>query len=639
MSPSAVKTANQAAVTAAYNALRGFESVPHNWNGSASRCQAGADSQANRDATIAAINTYRAMAGLDPLREDKALSSRAAYAALIMEANNRVTHYPAKNSACWTQTGYTESGRSNLTLGAHGAAAVSALMTDTGPTNEATVGHRSWLLKPRLGSVGTASSARTNAISVQGGATNQKAANPAAIPWPSAGYFPWQWVRPYMSWSVSSAGADFSAARVTVTKNGQPISASRYPSGPTKGVETLVWSMSDVTQPAPGVTDSYEVKVTGVRQAAAGSFSYSVKIYWVPEIEINESLNYNILPSGSQLATGRSILSSYIGLKPAQAKATRQWLADGVPIAGATGVTLLLTDRLQCLPIGIRYSATYPGAATVSRTWNSIASWEGCPAPTGLRLPSAGTIKAPFASLSLLPDVNGNGLGEIIALDQASKLVLYPLTTTTSLGQPGRLGYGFTGHRLYSPGDWNRDGWPDIMTITPDNLLWLYPGATGGRIGSGRQIGNGWGGYQLVPSGDVTGDGVPDLLAVDSTGYLWIYPNDGRGGFRSRVKAGHGWSGLRLYAAGDADRNGTNDIFMLNPAGDLYFYGGYGNAVFATKRKVGNGWTGFELLSGTDLTGDGMADIVGRSTEGNLYLYRGTGGGAFAKKIQVGRGW
>jgi hypothetical protein len=441
-----------------------------------------------------------------------------------------------------------------------------------------------------------------------------------------------------MSWSVSAAGADFSGAAVSVTKNGRPVTATRYPTGELYGVESLVFSVSGVTEPALGTVDAYRVSVTGVRGARGSAHTYEVKLYRVPEVKMSDALNVDVVPGG-KLAVGKSLLHGVAGVSPPGAKVTRQWLAGGEAIAGATGPVLRLTAQLECVPIGIRLTGTYPGAVPVTKTFSDVGEWEGCRAPTGLNLPGRGTVSTPFASLTLFPDVNGDGYGEIVAVDQASKLVIYPFARGSTLGQAGRMGYTFAGHRLHAAGDWNRDGQPDLMTLTSTNDLWLYPGRGGGRIGAGQKIGHGWGGYQLVPAGDLTGDGAPDALGVDPKGYLWVYPNDGRGAFASRFRTGHGWTGLRLYAAGDANGDGRHDILMVNPRGDLYFYAGLGGGRFGMGKKVGNGWNSYELIAGTDVTGDALADIVGRSPAGKLFLYRGLGSGKFATAKQIGNGW
>ncbi|MDR2381134.1 MAG: FG-GAP-like repeat-containing protein [Bifidobacteriaceae bacterium] len=631
---------SRATAIAAYKTIKAASQVPSGWTGSVSGCKVGSTSAASRTATFTAINTYRAMAGLSPVKEDTALSNRAQYAALIVQANQLVTHYPSSRSACYTTTGAAESARANLAVGSQGASTIDGYMADASDeSNRSTVGHRRWLLRPQTATMGTASTINGNATTVAGGPTNASAKNPALIPWPSAGYFPWQWTSPSMSWSVSASGADFSAAKVKVTKDGKAVKTTAYPVDTAGGIESLVWKMPDVTQPAPGAVDTYKVAVSGVLGAQAGSFTYEVNLFWVPEVKINTELNIDVGPTGDKLAVGRSVMSAGTGVSPSDAKVTRQWTANGADIAGATGAVLRLTANLECLPIGIRLTASYPEAATVTRSWNNVLPWEGCPAPSGLNLPSAGTVNSPFSSIALFPDANGNGLGEVAAVDQTGKLVMYPLTSATKLGIPGKMGQGFGTHTLYSPGDWTGDGKPDLLTVRADYTMWLYQGKGSGAIASGQQIGHGWGGYQLMPCGDLNGDSRPDLLAVDRDGLLWVYPNNGNGAFGRRFQVGHGWKGLKLYAAGDADRNGTNDIFMINPAGVLYFYAGKGNGGFRPAKQVGHGWCGLELFAGADLTGDGLADILSRTAEGKLNLYPGKGGGAFFKPVELGRGW
>ncbi|MDR1799464.1 MAG: FG-GAP-like repeat-containing protein [Bifidobacteriaceae bacterium] len=600
---------------------------------------AGSVSSAAQTATFTAINTIRALAGLDPVSEDKNLSANAQQAALIIMANSAVTHHPATNSKCYTYQGGNASATSNLVLGATGARAVTVYMEDPGTSNQPYVGHRRWLLKPQLATMGSGSTNNSNAIQVIGGRINSSATNPTFIPWPTAGYFPAQWAPNGMSWSVSSVGADFSNATVKVTKNGTTLSTSTFTPNNSYGVNTLVWQRPTMTTPANGTVDVYQVTVSGVRGVSKSSYTYQVKLYQVLETFLGGNVNTRVTPGGAPDAgsTVRYVSASY---GPSGAQLSFQWTRNGRDISGATGSTYTLTWADRCLPIGLKLTVSMTGAVSSSGTFDNLVDW-GCSPPATLNLPGVGTLEVPFSQIALTPDVNDDGLGEILAVDQSGDLVVYPFSRGGTLATPGQAGVGFTTSTVYAPGDWNRDGKADLLTVTPNGKLYLLPGQGKGVFGSAVEIGHGWTGYRIIPSGDLTRDGNPDLLAIDSKGLLWVYAGNGKGAFKpGRLAAGRGWVGLNLYAAGDLNRDGRSDILMVNPTtGDLYSYAGRGNGTFGAATKVGHGWTGLTLVAGSDLNGDGRGDIVGRTQDGRLLFYAGRGNGSFKASTQIGTGW
>jgi hypothetical protein len=249
----------------------------------------------------------------------------------------------------------------------------------------------------------------------------------------------------------------------------------------------------------------------------------------------------------------------------------------------------------------------------------------------------------PMTQITLSKDMNGDGRGEVLAVDKYGRMLAYPSSTTGSLGTRIQIGAGFEDKTVYAPGDWNGDGNSDVIARDAAGDLWLYRGPSGTCLADPVKIGNGWNGYRVTPTGDLNGDGKADLLAIkESTGALLLYKGNGTGGFYSPYpQVGNGWSGWDLYAAGDANGDGKNDILGIERStSKLYFYAGLGSGSFATKVQVGNGWGAFAMGAGADLNGDGRSDLVGRNNEtGALYFYKATGSGAFATKVQVGTGW
>lgn len=84
---------------------------------------------------------------------DAALSRKAQEAALLMMANEQLSHYPPADWKCYSSGGAEAAGRSNLSLGNKGAAAVASQMRDAGKGNGG-AGHRRWLLYPHTRTMG-----------------------------------------------------------------------------------------------------------------------------------------------------------------------------------------------------------------------------------------------------------------------------------------------------------------------------------------------------------------------------------------------------------------------------------------------------------------------------------------------------
>jgi hypothetical protein len=268
----------------------GWTSAAIGWTGSQAACTAGVTSAAFKDAVAHRINYFRAMAGVPPvITFADAANLKAQAAALMMSANGNLSHSPPSSWKCYSSTGAAGAGSSNLAMGAYGWNAITMYMRDPGSGNTAS-GHRRWILYPPTLVMGTGdvpgggSYWSTNSLVVFGYAVSSPAPAPrdGFVAWPPAGYVPYPLV--FARWSFSVAGADFSAATVSMSSNGSPISVTQSPIANGYGDNTLVWiplGLGDSANwPAISADATYNVTVSNVKiSGAPRSFSYSVTVF------------------------------------------------------------------------------------------------------------------------------------------------------------------------------------------------------------------------------------------------------------------------------------------------------------------------------------------------------------------------
>lgn len=281
---SAIDTTSKAAVNAAYwSKYAPKQSLSIDWLlGSVLGCIPGITSSTTNAATLSSLNFVRSLAGLGPVSFSSTMNTAAQKAALIMDANDALSHNPSSSWKCWTSTGAATAAKSNLALSYPSIQAgriVDLYMDDPGATNTS-VGHRRWLLNPFTTTMGSGSTPTANAIQVVG-PTNAYRPNPKWVGWPSAGYFP-NTMEPNGRWSLSSGYKDvsFKYARVAVYKsNGTKVSGI-YKYTPHGGYAqpTLVWKMPS----SFSKSTSYTVVVTGIKKSGySGSLTakYTVKLF------------------------------------------------------------------------------------------------------------------------------------------------------------------------------------------------------------------------------------------------------------------------------------------------------------------------------------------------------------------------
>ena len=279
----AVDTSSKAAVNSAYwSRYAPKYNVLVDWlGGSILGCLPGLTSATTNNATLSALNYVRSLAGLAPVTFSSSLNSSAQRAALIMAANNSLSHEPTSNWKCWSSSGAAAAGRSNLALAypsLHAGQIIDLYMDDQGDSNVA-AGHRRWILNPFATVMGTGTTNTANALTVIGPSSAYRP-NPPYVGWPTAGYFP-NALEPGGRWSLSAGSKkiNFAYARVyAYNHDGVRIPVRKYSVHTGYAQPTVVWQMPSWI----GQNGSYRIKVTGIKKSGySGSYStsYTVRLF------------------------------------------------------------------------------------------------------------------------------------------------------------------------------------------------------------------------------------------------------------------------------------------------------------------------------------------------------------------------
>ncbi len=281
-----VNTNDRQAVVALYKDfyLPGFE-VKMEWTGSVAAQNPGTVSPAYSQATVQRLNYFRALCGLPSVGWNASQSAKCQQAALMMSANNALSHEPPSSWLCYTADGAEAAGKSNLYLGVAGPRAIDGYIDDSGVNNSA-VGHRRWIFYPPLSEVGTGSVnaaggyKTADALWVLGN-TGPRPGSPKFVAWPSAGYFPRRHLPASGRWSFSVADANWSSTTITMTRDGSSVGVTMEPDDIGFGDRTIVW-LPENGGPAgyQGPEDVWVVTVNGVKvDNATKNYSYTVRVF------------------------------------------------------------------------------------------------------------------------------------------------------------------------------------------------------------------------------------------------------------------------------------------------------------------------------------------------------------------------
>lgn len=187
-----------------------------------SSCEPGSYSTVGKKGTLDRINALRFFAGLEPVVENSGYSQGAQACALIMDAENRLSHTPDETWDCYSDVGADGAGHSNIST-QPSIPSVMAYMEDAGANNYAALGHRRWILDSRMTQVGMGSTADYSCLWVvpEGGAGQPSA---DYVAWPPGGEVPFSALGygniDDTGWSLQSSTFNIGNGIITVSSEG-----------------------------------------------------------------------------------------------------------------------------------------------------------------------------------------------------------------------------------------------------------------------------------------------------------------------------------------------------------------------------------------------------------------------------------
>lgn len=247
------------------------------WSGTVMPCAAGALNDVGKNNALKLINLYRFIADLPAVTLDATKTQAAQECALMMDANNQLSHSPPASWSCYSMNGATAAGRSNI-CSTRAVRCIDMYMSDYG--NATTIGHRRWFLSNQLGPIGIGGTTGGSCHHVIGGSGT---ATKSFMAWPPPGPVPLEAIaipgNPSVDstgWTVQTYSAAFSlvGASVTVTEGGvaKPVTVTQlgdnYGSRYAIRFNPMGWTTQagktyQVTVTAPGLATpiSYAVEV------------------------------------------------------------------------------------------------------------------------------------------------------------------------------------------------------------------------------------------------------------------------------------------------------------------------------------------------------------------------------------------
>lgn len=338
------------------------------------------------DSGLTYFNYIRYLAGLPAVELSEEKNTAAQYGAVVMAANNELAHFPTQPEDmddAFYQAGYAATSTSNLSMRGTSSAgnlqldvlqsAIAGQMSDSGSNNLSTLGHRRWLLSPRLLYTGFGCAdaefdgtfyrtyVDVPVFDRSGGAVDYN-----FVAWPASGYMPVQEFAIGDPWSVSLNPTKYA----TPALEDLTVTLTRVVDG-----KSCVFT-SDTCPETPAEDGSYfTIDTRGYGEGAAiifrpasddfGSTQYGLGAYTVTVAGLQdrsgnaETLSYRVVFFDIEIGSaGQDIPSCSVYLS---ADGT-DWVSEGLTCAydgtAKEPLVIVCSDETK-LTQGVDYTLTY----------------------------------------------------------------------------------------------------------------------------------------------------------------------------------------------------------------------------------------------------------------------------------------
>lgn len=338
------------------------------------------------DSGLTYFNYIRYLAGLPAVELSEEKNTAAQYGAVVMAANNELAHFPTQPEDmddAFYQAGYAATSTSNLSMRGTSSAgnlqldvlqsAIAGQMSDSGSNNLSTLGHRRWLLSPRLLYTGFGCADaefdgtfyRTY-VDVPVFDRSGSAVDYDFVAWPASGYMPVQEFAIGDPWSVSLNPTKYA----TPALEDLTVTLTRVVDG-----KSCVFT-SDTCPETPAEDGSYfTIDTRGYGEGAAiifrpasddfGSTQYGLGAYTVTVTGLQdrsgnaETLSYRVVFFDIEIGSaGQNIPSCSVYLS---ADGT-DWVSEGLTCAydgtAKEPLVIVCSDATK-LTQGVDYTVTY----------------------------------------------------------------------------------------------------------------------------------------------------------------------------------------------------------------------------------------------------------------------------------------
>ena len=216
------------------------------------------------------------MNGLNEIKINFKFNREAQEAALLIKANNQLTHYPVKSMKCFTESASNGCKKSCLAFTDYKNFPLTSFITefiwDFGESNYY-VGHRRWILYSKLKEFGYGATNNTESLLTADGVSHDSIALPKFIAYPWKGYVPVNLIFPKWSFSIPEGPeVDFKNTIILMTNElGKSILIEKLKERKNYLDNTIVWT-------AKGLFTDYEIACGQNKLEEKGYLNKKIKV-------------------------------------------------------------------------------------------------------------------------------------------------------------------------------------------------------------------------------------------------------------------------------------------------------------------------------------------------------------------------